>query len=128
MNNQHRFRIIAVLTLVVIAGFVILGIPYGKFNWANSIIAAPYEDEPIVLPAGPNGQLPPLITITCDRTNLLDNPAGNVVVKDGTSLSVVGGSRWFMVGNPVADKSGTLWQAIFVGGPKYPFVPLNCIR
>jgi hypothetical protein len=127
MNMQHRFRVVAIITLIAIAGFVILGIPYGKFNWANSIIAAPY-DEPINLPTGPNGQLPPLITITCDRTSLLDMPAGNIVVRDGTGLSVIGGSRWFTVGNPVADKSGTLWQAIFVGGPKYPYVPLNCIR
>ncbi len=129
MGTQLKFRLIVGIFLLIMAIIFIFGVPYNRFTWSNSVAAQPYTtpEQPIVLPLL-NGQMPPLITITCGSTPVYDSPGGSAVVKDGLIVQVVAGSRWFLVGNPVADKSGRLWQAIFVGGPQYPFIPLGCIR
>ncbi len=131
MLRQHRFGLVSAIILLTIVGVVVFGVPYGRFNWANSVSAQPYNQPSeglCPIPTGPDGRMPPLITITCRQTEVFDMPGGTPVLRDGTTVRVIAGARWFPAGPPIADKSGRLWQAIFVGGPKCPYVPLTCIR
>jgi hypothetical protein len=130
--HQHRFGLVSLLVIFIIVGVMVFGIPYGRFSWANSVSAQPYNQPPgetlCPIPAGPDGRMPPLVTITCSQTDVFDMPGGTPVIRNGSTVVVVAGARWFPAGPPIADKSGRLWQAIFVGGPRCPYVPLTCIR
>jgi hypothetical protein len=133
MVANKRFRLFVIMIVLVAAGLVLFGVPSSKFNFASSVVAAPYDQnnqpgEPLCLQMQPDGSMPPLATITCSQTVLFDMPGGSGVVKDGAVLAVGAGSRWFIQGAPVTDKSGQLWQAIFVGGPHCPYIPLTCTR
>ena len=133
MIRQHRFGLVTAVIVFIIAGVIVFGVPYGRFNWATSVAAQPYVQPPVPeslcpIPTGPDGRMPPLVTITCTQTNVFDMPGGSPVFKDGATVSVIAGARWFPAGPAIADKSGRLWQAIFVGGPHCPYVPLTCIR
>ncbi len=130
MLGKYRFGIISLFLLVMLAGFVLFGTPYGRFTWENSVSAAPYSQTQnfCFVPTDANGKLPPLITITCSQATLYGEPGGATVVNDdGSAMVVTAGARWFPVNKPVADKSGRLWQQIWVGGG-CPYVPLTCVR
>jgi hypothetical protein len=132
MVHRHRFGLVTALIVLIIVGIVAFGVPYGSFNWANSVSAQPYNqpaaEQLCPIPTDANGRMPPLVTITCAQTEVFDMPGGTPVTRDGITVRVVAGARWFPAGPPIADKAGRLWQAIFVGGPRCPYVPLVCIR
>jgi hypothetical protein len=137
MFAKYRFPALVAIFSVLLLGFVLFGLPYSKFNWSNLISGQPYSGqggdtgqggEPAAfLPLNPDGSRPALVTILCD-TAVFDVPGGVPVVTNGQTARVLANQRFFVVGEPVADKTGRLWQAIFVSGRRHPFIPLSCIR
>ena len=43
--QKHRFAVVSMLALLITAGFMLVGLPYGEFNWRNTLAA--YIEPPV---------------------------------------------------------------------------------
>ncbi|HVO43401.1 MAG TPA: hypothetical protein VMT34_12290 [Aggregatilineales bacterium] len=112
------------------AGGAVTG--YNISNSANSapaVVVPPVSNPPAVVPGATptysNPGVPPafvLRTIVCN-VGVYETPNRNPVA----GATIYAGQTWFVSPIEVPDENGNLWQAIYVGGQPYGYVPTSCI-
>jgi hypothetical protein len=116
MEDKKGWTVLPVIILLIIAGFVFFGLPYGKFD--NTTALAGYDEVKPEFPfpptclqlRGTNGKQ----VIIGTRVQLFEAPAGQPVMVNGNAIFLVPNTTFFWHSAKILK--GVSWTEICASG------------